>query len=305
MGDKSLIKLEQPINILVHRRGALGDVVMTTPIVRALYEMYEGDADIYVSTDATEVYKHNPYVKGVYKPGAVPDIKFSSIFDLDDVYEMNPKNYFVDSFAYHVFGNTEINQTLDIYLTPDETVEVMTRTRELVGGDPYIVVHMRGWAWPNKNMATQSWIDLVEAVIERWPNLKIVQIGTDADNFLDGHENLVNGINQFGIRESKALIAGAQAYIGSDSATFHIAGATNTPIIGLLTHLTGEGIMPRREGDYKHKTVTVYPDVECIGCYYDLPRPVRQMTCRHGDFRCNKLFDVADIMSALEQHVNA
>lgn len=298
-----MINLEKTINILVHRKAALGDVVMITPIVRALYEMYEGDADIYVSTDAPEIFKHNPFVKEAFKTGQMPNIKFSSIFDLDDIYEMNPKNYFVDSFAYHVFGNTEINKTLDLYLTPDETVGVIERTRQLVGNDPYIVVHMRGWAWPNKNMAIETWVELAEAVIDRWPNLKIVQIGTQADKFLEGHPNLVNGIDQFGIRESKALIAGAQAYIGSDSATFHVAGATDTPIIGLLTHLTGEGIMPRRENDYKHKTITVYPDVECVGCYYDLPRPVRQMTCKHGDFRCNKLFDVKDIMDALDQYV--
>ena len=64
-------RLDKPLNILVKRRGAIGDVIMTTGVVRELKRKYNGDANIYVATDSLEVYKNNPHITSVVPFDAV------------------------------------------------------------------------------------------------------------------------------------------------------------------------------------------------------------------------------------------
>ena len=57
------MKLEQPINILVQRRAAIGDVIMTTGIVRELKRRYGNNANVDVATDFAEAYRNNPNIQ--------------------------------------------------------------------------------------------------------------------------------------------------------------------------------------------------------------------------------------------------
>ena len=50
------MKLERPIQILVRRRAALGDVIMSTGVVRELKKKYNNNCEIDVATEVLEVY---------------------------------------------------------------------------------------------------------------------------------------------------------------------------------------------------------------------------------------------------------
>jgi len=300
------MKIEKKINILLHRASALGDVIMTTPIVRQLHQQYNGLADVYVSTKVPEVFRNNPYVKQAYMVGEVPaHIKFDVMINLDNTYENNPENYFVDTYACYALGHANIDKTLEIFASDVDEQEAKSKIKNLVGDSPYIVVHLRNWAWLNKNIDINTWIELSEKIVERWPDLKIVQVGTGVDQWLDGHPNLIIALSQFSLAGTKVLLEGAKAFIGTDSAPFHIAGATDTNIIGLLTHLKQENIAPYRYNTQTYKTVIIHPDIDCVGCYPTLTRPIAQMSCKHGDFRCNKLFDVSTILKELEKCIES
>ena len=59
------MKINVPISICVKRKAAIGDVIMTTGVVRELKRIYGNNASIVVATDAIEVYKNNPRILGV------------------------------------------------------------------------------------------------------------------------------------------------------------------------------------------------------------------------------------------------
>ena len=56
------MKVETPVRILVKRRAALGDVVMSTAVVRELHRAHNGQCAITVETEFPLVYKNNPYI---------------------------------------------------------------------------------------------------------------------------------------------------------------------------------------------------------------------------------------------------
>ena len=79
-----MIKLTKPLNLLVQRRAAIGDVIMTTGVVRELKKKYGTNANIWVATDCLEVYKNNPHVTGVMPMAAVDLRRFDIVYNLDD-----------------------------------------------------------------------------------------------------------------------------------------------------------------------------------------------------------------------------
>ena len=89
--------------VLVHRAMALGDVILTTPIVRELFK--GGDVDIDVSTNYAVVYKNNPYIVDLRNWGECNPADYDIVYNLDDAYEANPANHFVRSMFYRVFGS--------------------------------------------------------------------------------------------------------------------------------------------------------------------------------------------------------
>ena len=59
------MKINKPVTICVKRRAAIGDVIMTTGVVRELKKLYGETAHIVVATDKLSVYQNNPNVLGV------------------------------------------------------------------------------------------------------------------------------------------------------------------------------------------------------------------------------------------------
>jgi hypothetical protein len=61
-------------------------------------------------------------------------------------------------------------------------------------------------------------------------------------------------------------------------------------MVSLHTHLLPERIAPQ------WKAVSpILAAVACAGCNDTQQRPVRQVVCKHGDFRCSESFDAKRI----------
>ncbi len=96
------MKIEKQIKILVRRRAALGDVIMSTGVVRELKNRY--DCSIDVATEFPNVYDNNPNVRAIYHTNAMPDpANYDLYINLDDAYEHNPLNHYLDSYFYRAF----------------------------------------------------------------------------------------------------------------------------------------------------------------------------------------------------------
>jgi ADP-heptose:LPS heptosyltransferase len=287
------MNIEKPIQILVRRRAALGDVIMSTGVVRELRQRYNCVID--VATEFPNVYDNNPNVRAIYHTQAMPDAAAYDLYiNLDDAYEQNPLNHYVDSYFYRAFATDKIeNKSLELF--PNEfdkdTVNAFCQDNEL---DQFIVIHMRQWHWPLKNMSMDTWFAVFEKLFTKRTDFKIVCVGGSTDGYVE-HPLFVDAREKLNIQQQKLLMDNAICFVGTDSGPFHIAAASSTHIIALQTHLKPERILPFRRGMPAYNTTAIMSDVDCVGCNDVQQRPVRQVICKHGDYRCKDNFSAERI----------
>ncbi len=282
------MNIEQPLQILVRRRAALGDVIMSTGVVRELKKRYNCDIDF--ATEFPNVYDNNPYVRAIYHTSAMPDIKNYDLYvNLDDAYENNPVNHYLDSYFYRAFGTSTVDNKQPELFAIDLDTQILNQFFAENDIDEYIVVHIRQWYWPLKNMSWDTWYAVFEKLFVKNTNFKIVCVGTGQDGYVE-HPLFVDARDQLTVQQQKLLMDNARCFVGIDSGPYHIAAASQTNIISLHTHLLPERILPQNG-----RAIAILSNVDCVGCNDNQDRPVRQVVCKHGDFRCKDAFDADKI----------
>ena len=289
------MNIERPQQILVRRRAALGDVIMSTGVVRELKRKYNCEIDI--ATEFPNVFDNNPHVRAIYHTEAMPEVKNYDLYiNLDDAYEHNPVNHYVDSYFYRAFGTSDVdNKSVELFASEldQAVVDAFIENNEL---DNFIVIHIRQWHWALKNMAWETWFAVFERLFTERTDFKIVCVGSAADGFVQ-HPLFVDARDLLNIQQQKLLMDHARCFVGIDSGPFHVAGASRTHIIALQTHLRPERILPYRREMFAYNTTAIMSAVDCVGCNDDQARPVRQVVCKHGDYRCKDSFDAERIAS--------
>jgi ADP-heptose:LPS heptosyltransferase len=282
------LNIERPQQILVRRRAALGDVIMSTGVVRELKNRYTCEID--VATEFPNVYNNNPHVRAIYHTNAMPDpAKYDLYINLDDAYEHNPLNHYLDSYFYRAFGTSAVdNKSVELFHSDhdNDVVNAFCQDTQL---DNYIVIHIRQWHWPLKNMSWDTWYAVFERLFSERTDFKIVCVGSAQDGYVE-HPLFVDARERLSVQQQKLLMDSARCFVGIDSGPYHIASASKTHIISLHTHLLPERIAPQ------HKPYTaIKSSVDCVGCNDNQQRPVSQVICKHGDFRCSNSFDAERI----------
>ena len=288
------MNIEQPINILVQRRGAIGDVIMTTGVVRELKRRYGDNANIDVGTDSIEVFRNNPHVRNIIPVNALPEVdaEYQIYINLDDAYETNPLNHYVDSYFYRAFGSSDIvDKSVELFDSEEDRQPVDQDLEEI--GDRFIVVHMRNWHWAAKNISMDVWFDVYAKIFEARTDFRVVCVGGPTDHYIVDHPLFVDRRGRYNSQQLKYLCDHAAAFVGIDSAPFQCAAASNTHVIALLTHLLPERIVP-----FKNVTAITTQE-DCRGCNDRQTRPIRQVSCQHGDYRCTNNFDTDAIAQAI------
>jgi ADP-heptose:LPS heptosyltransferase len=282
------MKIEKAQNILVRRRAALGDVIMSTGVVRELKKRYNCLID--VATEFPNVYDNNPNVRAIYHTSAMPDPSTYDLYiNLDDSYENNPLNHYLDSYFYRAFGASTVDNQEPELFTSDQDVEVINTFFSDNDIDDYIVVHIRQWYWPLKNMSWDTWYSVFERLFSTRTDFKIVCVGTVQDGYVE-HPLFVDARDKLSVQQQKLLMDHARCFVGIDSGPYHIASASATTIISLHTHLLPDRILPKNKN-----AVPILSNVDCVGCNDYQQRPVSQVICKHGDFRCKDNFSAEKI----------
>lgn len=287
------MQVETPVTILVKRRAALGDVVMSTGVVRELYRAHGGKCAITVETEFPLVYKNNPYIVDLRNWGECNPADYEVVYNLDDAYELNPANHFVRSMFHRAFpGEANINFAPDLHADDNDKHTVNADLEQI--GSKFFAIHMRNWHWPLKNIEVDTWVEIIAGVFGERTDYKIVTVGGATDLSLD-HPLIFDARARYTPQQLKYLLDNARCFVGIDSGPFQIAGASDTHVIGLLTHNPPEYIMPIRHLDPEWHWTAVQASVDCVGCNVNQQRPVRGVQCIHGDYRCNKSWDTERI----------
>ena len=285
------LNIETPVNILVRRRAALGDVVMVTGVIRELKNKYKCNVDI--ATEFGAVFQNNPHIRNLYHTDSMPRISdYDLYFNLDNAYELNPLNNYLDSYFYRVFGSSNLFNKPELYVN-DNDINVVSKFIGDNDLNKFIVVHMRNWYWPLKNMSLDTWFEVYEKLFTERADFKVVVIGSAQDHSIE-HPLFVDGRTVLSIQQQKLLLDEASCFVGTDSGPYHIAAASGTNIVSLHTHLLPERIVP------SHNWVTpILSKVDCVGCNDTQQRPVSHIICKHNDYRCSNNFDSQEIATAI------
>jgi len=291
------LKIDNPINILVQRRAAIGDVIMTTGVVRELKLKYGNNANIDVATDAMEVYRNNPHVRNIVPIAAVDAGKYDVYINLDDAYELNPVNHYIDSYFYRAFGRTDMNKNVELFPTHGDIATVDADLHFDIG-DKFIVVHMRNWHWGAKNISLDIWFDIYLKIFAERTDFKVVIVGGKTDHTITDHPLFFDARDRYNSQQLKYLCDHARAFVGIDSGPFQCAAASGTHIIGLLTHLHPDRIMP-----FKPYTA-IQTNEDCRGCNDAQQRPIRQIVCKKQTYPCINNFDTDKIAKTILERLN-
>jgi ADP-heptose:LPS heptosyltransferase len=294
--------IEKPIEILIRRRAALGDVVYTTGVVRELKRKYGANANITMWTEFTDVYKNNPDVGRVVSTNEeLPIAAFDVFHNLDNCYEYNPCNHYVDSYFYRVFGSDhKLVRDAQLYPSAEDQAAV-NKDLEFIGSK-FIAVHMRQWHWELKNITQEVWLDIFAKLFEATIDYKIVFVGGPTDGAID-HPLMINTCGRYNPQELKCLLDRAACFVGIDSGPYAIATASCAPIVALLSHMPPSTIIPIRDNTNGMNSQVVQADLSCVGCYERQQRPVSQIVCERGDYACNRTWNTDTIVQAITDYL--
>ncbi len=208
--------------IIVKRNFAVGDVLLTTPIIRALKKLWPL-CPIDVETGAPDVFKGNRHVRRAapkigLQPGAL-------VIDLNGAYEKTPGIPVLASYA-RVAGQATgleysmIEPFLDLNFSP-------TDARSLEGN--WAALHVGPTTWAGKNWPMARWAEVANRL--RASGYKVILFGSK-----DKPAAIPNDLDmrsQKGIQELAALLVQCRLFVGLDSFPAHAAASVCTPSVVL------------------------------------------------------------------------
>jgi len=272
--------------ILFIRAGALGDVLLISPLIRRCFTVRKGDCEIYVKTFYPELFRDNPYVTQSFRSDNLSSNEFDIVYNLDWVYEKNNDRHVLDAYEEYVFGNTSLDRYCELFDSIDDTKYVDS----LVAGiDDFIILHMRNIAntdidQMSRNINEDIW-KLVVIDILNQSNSKIIQIGSAGDLSFGGSDRLIDMRQCFSIHQIKSLCERAKCFLGVDSGPAHIAATSSVGMVVLYTIAKVDDRIPFR----KHGiTCTIKADIECQGCLVNIA-PGQRLNCPNN-VQCRNSF---------------
>jgi ADP-heptose:LPS heptosyltransferase len=281
------------MRVLVRRIGALGDVVLATPVLRRL-RRENPDADIGVQTAYPDVFRGSPHRLAVFPPGPLPypwtaEGGLDRTVELDLAYESWPTQHVVRAYMWKAFADPRDPGEYDA----DEL------RQELAFGSPapfprerrVVAVHAAQAGWRSRTLPEATWRAVVDGL--RRHGCFPLMVGTMRDA-LPGVK--AAAFHSGDVLAQAAMIARCTCFVGPDSGLLHVAGATDTPIVGVFTSVWAAYRMPMRGG--VPFAAVVPRDMTCLGCQARQPAPATTEHCERGDFACAATVRADDIVDA-------
>ncbi len=291
--------LTTKIKILLVRSGALGDVLLITPIIKKLFQKYDGLCAITVATRYPDIFKNNPFIRKVI---SIRDLRrleetYDFILDLDSCYEKNRALHITQAYNFYTFGvdATKEDCQPELFSTNQDKEIIESFVKNI--GAPFIVCHNRiDPTQPYRNIPGKEWEALINSLRTK-SGLQIVQIGNKDMDVAVGSNNdgFIDMRDQFNLQQVKELISQAKLFLGTDAGPLHIAATTNTPIISFFTIAHHNLRMPLRDKDCVF--IPIKPEIDCYGCQSNFSA-TDPWFCQRADYACTSSFNMNEALEA-------
>jgi len=299
--DVSLIMPNGP-RILLKRRAAMGDVILTTPIARRLREIHGSEAVIDIASDCGAVYVGNPYINAVYGNSHSSE-GYDKVVDLNFAYEKTPEQHVIESYTQVAFpGGVDdtYDKRTELFPTEADKDFVLAKLRESALNPENCIVMHCAVSWKNRTWPKDRWQKTAQLLAQM--DKKIILVGAGADYKWQG-PNVFDLTGKFTVQQISYLIGMCACFVGNDSGLLHVAGTTKTPIVGIFTSAKGEWRVPFRNGEYGGDCAIIKPMVECYGCLARENRPAVFCDCRRGDYACLGQITAEMVSSAVKGYL--
>ena len=324
---------------LIIRFSSIGDIVLTTPVIRCLKKQVP-DAEVHFLTkDAfRSIVEHNPYIDKLHvwahswelMVHELNEEQYDYIIDLHhnlktlrlkkalkkpsfSFYKLNVQKYIYTSIKLNILPKVHI---VDRYL---DTVSSFGVKNDGVGLDYFIAPHEET---KKNDIPASHYLGYIACVIgaahgtKRWPVEKWKEFARQMDHpiiLLGGKEDaaagkeiasvddikVYNACGKFSLNESADLVKNSKLVISNDTGLMHIAAAFKKPVVSLWGNTVPSFGMYPYYGD-THVAHTQL-QVNKLRC-----RPCSKIgydKCPLGHFKCMQRIEVDEVLAAVRKRL--
>lgn len=325
------------MKFLIIRFSSIGDIVLTTPVIRCLKKQVPGaEVHFLVKNSFRSVIEHNPYIDKLHVLAhswelMIEELKtenYDFIIDLHhntktfrvkralkkksfSFYKLNIQKYFYTAFKINMLPKVHI---VDRYL---KTVKSFGVKNDGAGLDYFIAAHEETGKADIPTSHSAGYIACVIGAAhgtKRWPVHKwkefcqkmdhpVILLGGEEDE-KNGNEiaaidpvKVYNACGKFRINESADLVRKAKMVITNDTGLMHIAAAFKRPIISLWGNTVPSFGMTAYYGNAPVSDVIMQTNK--LWC-----RPCSKIgykKCPLGHFKCMEKIDVNEVLEKARQ----
>jgi len=274
-------KVNHPI--LVKRAAAIGDVLLTTPIIRSLATQ-RATCDLYVETMFPELFERNPYVKLAAK-SVVPTPE-TQVIDLNMAYENSVGVHIID--AYQEAAMIELHDRFLDYTPSPESIKTASDLLSSFNGNPLCVMAPGPTTWIGKNWMPDRWNAVAGNLIERgW---RVILVGASLEYRIKSSLDM-RGKTDFSLLA--AIMAHSQLFVGVDSFPLHMAMSQELPAVGIFGATLPQFILSEGQALGVH---ALPENVPCVGARHR----VAGSTHVQCDGACMRAVTVDMVMAGIE-----
>ena len=309
--------MSEPLKILVIRLSSIGDIVLTTPVVRCLKKQLNAEVHFLTKQDFFCLLENNPYIQQLH---AIEDgleklkiLGFDWIIDLHhnfrtsklkkalgvpskSFYKLNIEKWLLTTFKINRLPKKHI---VDRYL---ETVAHLGVTNDKLGLDYFLAENE---ALPNELELPEKYVALVIGgqhatkilptdrlqEVCRKVNLPIVLVGgpedrSSGEEIAQNQTEVINTCGDLSINQSAYLIKHAQKVITHDTGMMHISAAFKKEIISIWGNTVPEfGMYPYLSSE--QSKILEVKNLSCRPC-----SKIGYKKCPKGHFKCMNQIDL-------------
>lgn len=263
------VTLRQSRSLAVVRDGGLGDMLLLTPVLRALKDLYPHvDIHLFTKPPYLPLFEHNPHVDTLYPLNHYQKFAFDEVVDLQQFVEKAPDTGLLDraSLFASAFGIELKDGELEYTVTADETDwAVEWLEAQGVGGQK--IMALAPWATdPRRSWEVQHARRLVELMGECGWQTIVFHNTDDADDFFG---DVAVCCVEPSLREKAAILGLMDMVVSVDTGIYHLAMAARAghpqdlPFVVVLFGLIPPALRMRW---YSNCMSLIAEEIECCPC---------------------------------------
>ena len=311
--------MQETLKILVVRFSSIGDIVLTTPVVRMLKKQLNAQVHYITKSSYVSLLKNNPYIDSVYQiENSITEIisdlkkeKYDYVIDLHSnlrtqvlkfrlgvpAKSFNKLNMEKFMLTYFKLNNMPKIHIVDRYL---ETVKHLGIKNDNQGLDFFLsaidkidisvfpkdyIVFVIGGQHATKILPNEKIISIIKKV-----NKPVLLVGGSEDfkrgeQIIGNTNNTINTCGKYSILQSASLVKQAKMVITHDTGMMHIAAAFQQKIYSVWGNTVPEfGMYPYLES-VQSKRIEV-KNLNCRPC-----SKIGYDKCPKGHFKCMQEID--------------